>query len=66
MEQATMKECGPSGGKKKQLRCPECGAVIAKAGKGTNAVFRCARCKADIDLNYTGPTLSMNVVFKES
>lgn len=66
MEKTTTKESAPGRGKKKELHCPECGSVVAKAGRGTNAVFRCPRCKKDVDLNYTGETLIMNMYYKEA
>ena len=51
--------------KKKELHCPECGGVVVRAGKGTNGEFRCPRCKAEMDMIYTGPTLSVSMAFRE-
>ena len=59
METGKMKESGTTRGRKKELHCPECGGIVARAGKGTNAVFRCPKCKRDVD--YTGLTLSMEL-----
>ena len=50
METGKMKESGTTRGRKKELHCPECGGIVARAGKGTNAVFRCPKCKRDVDV----------------
>ena len=66
METVKMKESGTTRGRKKELHCPECGGIVARAGKGTNAVFRCPKCKRDVDVDYTGLTRSMSMELRES
>ena len=66
MAKAGAKVNGAVRNKSNEVHCPNCGRIIGISVPGNNGTIRCAPCRGNVEMDFTGLVLSLRMTFRES